>query len=132
MSFTYDVDQLSSSAMMRLRLELGDTDSDRALLQDEEIRQIIDEESNFHLRVIACCRLILAKIAKNPESYQVEGYSESNRNMVNHYKDLIHMHSARGGGTPWVGSIETSFKDDTADDTTLVKPLFKRGMHDYQ
>jgi len=132
MTFTYDSSQLSSSDLMRMRLELGDTDSDRALLQDEEINQILTEESSFHLQVVACCKLIIAKLIKEPESYKIEGYTETNKQVVERYKELMRFHSAKGGGTPWVGGIDVDYKDSAALDTNLTKPFFKRGMHDYK
>ena len=129
MTFSYDAAGLTV-ALNRIRLEIGDTDSDRPLLQDEEIEQILVEQSVFNLRVAACCHLICSIFAGKAERYRIEGFSETKAQIYNRYKEMAERYAARGGGAPWMGSIEDSFKDATEEDTSLVKPLFKRGMHD--
>ena len=42
MSFSYDETALDTE-LNRIRLEIGDTNSDRPLLDDEEIEQVISE-----------------------------------------------------------------------------------------
>jgi len=129
MTFSYDAASLST-ALYRIRLEIGDTDSDRPLLQDEEIEQILTEQSTFNLRVSACCHLICSIFAGKAEKYRIEDFSETRTEIYNRYKTMADRYSARGGGAPWMGSIEESFKTATEEDTSIVSPMFKRGMHD--
>ena len=129
MTFSYNAAELAT-ALNRIRLEIGDTDSDRPLLQDEEIEQILVEQSIFNLRVAACCHLICSIFAGKAEKYSIEDFSESRVEIYDRYKKMAEMYTARGGGAPWAGSIEDSFKTSTENDTSLIKPLFKRGMHD--
>ena len=129
MTFSYDVASLSAG-LNRIRLEIGDTDEDRPLLQDEEIEQIMIDESTFNMRVAGCCRLICSIFAGKAEKYRIEDFSETRVEIYNRYKTIAERYAARGGGAPWMGSIEESFKTTTEDDTSLVSPLFKRGMHD--
>ena len=128
MTFSYDVASLTT-ALYRIRLEIGDTDEDRPLLQDEEIEQILVEQSAFNLRVSACCHLICSIFAGKAERYEIEDFSETRKEIYNRYKVMAERYTARGGGAPWMGSVEESFKTTTEDDTSLVDPLFKRGMH---
>ena len=129
MTFSYNVANLSAD-LNRIRLEIGDTDEDRPLLQDEEIEQIMVDESAFNMRVAGCCRLICSIFAGKAEKYSIEDFSETRVEIYYRYKAMAERYTARGGGAPWMGSIEESFKTTTEDDTSLVSPLFKRGMHD--
>lgn len=129
MTFSYDASSLST-ALYRIRLEIGDTDTNRPLLQDEEIEQILTEQSTFNLRVAGCCHLICSIFAGKAEKYDIEEFSETRKEIYNRYEGMAERYAARGGGAPWMGSIEDSFKTTTEDDTSLVSPMFKRGMHD--
>lgn len=128
MTFSYDAAGLTT-ALNRIRLEIGDTDSDRPLLQDEEIERVIVEQGVFNLQVAVCCHLICSIFAGKAEKYNIEDFSETRKEIYNRYKEMATRYAARGGGAPWAGSIEGSFKTSTEDDTSLIKPLFKRGMH---
>jgi len=131
MTFTYDMSLLSTDSMTRIRLEIGDTDTNRVLLQDEEINQIIIEQSDFHMQVAECCRLILARIAKEPGKLKIENYFEDITKMGEYYSELAKRHSLlSGSAAPWAGSIDVDYKETMEDDTSKVKPLFKRGIHD--
>jgi hypothetical protein len=131
MTFTYNVSSLDS-ALNRIRLEIGDTDSTRPLLQDEEIEQIIDEISDFNQQVAKCCRLICSIFASEPSNIKIEGFAESYKDAFEHFEKLAEHYEKLGGsgGVPWAGSYDVDFKDATELDTTLVSPAFKRGMHD--
>lgn len=131
MTWTYDEHALDQN-LNRIRLEIGDTDTDRPLLKNEEIDLIISEVSNFNLRVAGCCRLICSLFAGKPERFRIEDFSESQKEIYDRYEKMAARYEARGGGggAPWTGSIEAAFKEATKLDTSLVKPLFKRGMHD--
>jgi len=129
MTFSYDVDELDT-ALNRIRLEIGDTDSNRPLLEDEEIEQVIEEFSTFNLRVAKCFRLICSLFASIPTSVRIEGFSENFAKAYEHFKDMAARYERFGGGGPWAGSIDVAFKEATELNTSLVSPSFKRGMHD--
>ncbi len=129
MTFSYNIANLTV-VLNRIRLEIGDIDEDRPLLQDEEIEQIMVDESTFNMRVAGCCRLICSIFAGKAEKYSIEDFSETRAEIYNRYKAMAERYAAKGGGAPWMGSIEESFKSTTEEDTSLVDPLFKRGMHD--
>lgn len=130
MSFTYDATALSDD-LNRIRLEIGDTDSDRPLLQDEEIEQIISEVSTFHKRVAACARLICSYFSGDPIRFRTEGYWEDDTKAYDRFLELAKLHESKGGGSPWAGSISEDWKETVELDDTLVDPKFKKGMFDY-
>jgi len=132
MTFTYDVALLSED-LNRIRLEIGDTDSNRPLLEDQEIEQIISETTTFNMQVAKCCRLICSIFASEPTSVRIEGFSESFKDAYAHFETLAlyYEHLGGGGGVPWMGSHDVAFKEATELDTSLVSPSFKRGLHDY-
>lgn len=128
---TWSYDEISlDQPLNRIRLEIGDTDTDRQLLKDEEITEVISEESAFNLRVAKCCRLICAIFAGKPERFRIEEFAESQKEIYNRYEAMAKKYEALGGGAPWAGAIEVAYKEVTKLDTSLVKPSFKRGMHD--
>jgi len=129
MAFTYDVEALDTE-LNRIRLEIGDTDSDRPLLDDEEIEQVISEYDSFNQKAGKCLRLICSLFASEPKSIRIEGFSENYADAYDHFKDLAARYERLGGGGPWAGSIDDAFKEATELDTSLVSPSFKRGMHD--
>ena len=130
MTWTYDETALSTT-LNRIRLEIGDTDSKRPLLKNEEITQIVSEESSFYMQVAACCRLICSLFAGKPERFRLEEYTESLRTIYDRYEKMAKRFSSLGGGAPWAASIDVAEKDATVLDTSLVAPLFKRGIHDH-
>ena len=129
MTFTYDPSGLSV-ALYRIRLEIGDVDSSRILLQDEEIEQVISEKSTFNKRVAMCCRLICALFSGEPERYKIGNFQESQEQIYVRYLAMAERYEARGGGSPWAGSISQDYKDSVTEDTDLVDARIKRGMHD--
>ena len=129
MTFSYDATALDE-ARNRIRLEIGDTNPDRVLLQDEEIDQIISEQSEFYLRVARCCRLICAHFAAEPSRYRAENFTDDLRDVFERYQKMAQLYEEKAAA-PWAGSYLDSFKDATEADTSLVTPLFKRGMHDF-
>ena len=125
MTWTYNEHALDE-ALNRIRLEIGDVDTNRQLLKDEEIELIISEESGFNLRVAKCCRLICSLFAGKPERFRIEEFTESRKEIYNRYEKMATRYEARGGGSPWAGSIDVGIKEATEADTSLVKPMFKR------
>lgn len=125
MAFSYDSSALSIT-LNRVRLEIGDTDSDRVLLDDDEITQILSEESIFGLQVSKCCLLIASLFANKPERFRIEDFSESQKEIYERYIAMSEKYAALAGGSPWIGSIEKDFKAATEEDTSLVMPMFKR------
>lgn len=129
MSFSYDLADLGTE-FNRLRLEIGDTDSDEFYLDDEEIMIIQSEKTSFYRRAAACCELICAKLAKEVK-FKIGHFSEDAHNIYEHYKELAAKFTSYGSvNYPWISSISVSEKEMYEDDTSLVQPNFKLGLHD--
>jgi len=125
MSFTYDPNNLSIE-LNRLRLELGDTDENDPLLLDEEIVKVQEEKSTFFLRVAECCRLICAKLSRKTK-VKISGFSEDPSLLYDRYKEMQNKFvQLTSVSYPWIGANQISEKAAIENDTSLVKPKFKR------
>jgi hypothetical protein len=82
MSWTYDPTQLQDSALMQVRLVLGDTAPDDPLMEDEEIQFYLDQTDNSVLKAaINCIDAALARISAIP-NYKLGPYQESTENRI--------------------------------------------------
>ncbi len=130
MSFSYDLADLATE-LNRLRLEIGDTDSDDYYLDDEEIQIIQSEKTSFYRRAAACCELVCAKVAKEVK-YKIGHFSEDANEVFDRYKALgAKFQAYTSVDYPWSSSISVSDKKTYEDDTSLVQPKIKKGQHDY-
>jgi len=130
MPFTYDGSNLDV-ILNRIRFELGDTDSNRPLLQDEEIAFIVATYSALHIRVAIAARLIVAKFSGEADRVRIENFEEVKSNFVERYTELARLHEAKGFAPPYSSAQVKSDKEVDETNTSLVQPAFKRGMHDY-
>lgn len=130
MAFSYDLNDLTLE-LNRLRLEIGDTDSNDYFLDDEEIAVVQAEKSSFYRRAAACCELICAKVARNVKT-KIGHFSENADEIYDHYQKLAaKFQSYASVSYPWSSAISISEKESFEDDTALVKPKIKLGIHDY-
>jgi hypothetical protein len=64
---TYDPSSLSTSALYRVRFYIGDTDTDAALLQDEEITWALSESGDdVNAALVLLARALLVKYGAQP------------------------------------------------------------------
>lgn len=130
MAFSYDVTALDID-LNRVRLETGDTDEDRILLQDEEIAYVLTQYTNFNRVVAKCCRLICMKLAAEPDKFVVEEFGETWQESYKRYEKLaVRFESLSGISRPWAGGIDVDEKIAAENDTTRVKPRVRKGMYD--
>lgn len=130
MTFSYDVTKLSDE-LNKIRLYIGDTDSSDPLLEDEEIELVQVDSTSFLKRVSVCCHLICSKLAKRVD-YRLSLLTEKASVLYDRYKVMAKRYEVMSSlSYPWAGSVLKSFKEATEDDTTLVKPKFKVGLHDH-
>ncbi len=128
MTFSYDETQLSVE-LNKIRLYVGDTDSADPLLQDEEIINVQADITGFKATVAACCRLICAQLARKVD-YKLSLLTEKASVLYERYKALAERYEVMSSVSyPWSGSIFKDDKEAVEDDTSLVKPTFKRGVH---
>lgn len=129
MSFTYDDDQLDTSSLYQVRLEIGDTDSSAPLLQDEEINRAIGQERNLWGAAARCCELVSRQLLRRADVRVGRGgtslvYSSA----ANQYQQMAVSLRKRANGTvaPWSGGRVLADKADLADDNSLVQPIFTK------
>jgi hypothetical protein len=98
MTFTWDPDTLSSSALQRVRLTIGDTLEADALLTDGEIEYRLSEyDDDVLLTSIKCVKDILAKLTRKTDRSNV-GMSNTRSQLTVHYRDLLKDLQEEAGG----------------------------------
>ena len=128
MSFSYDLADLSTE-LNRLRLEIGDVVEDDYFLDDEEIVQIQSEHTSFFRRAAKCCELVCSKVARDIK-FKIGHFSEDPDLIYDRYKALGKKFGTLASiSHPWMRSIYVADKEAVEDDTSFVKPVFKKGLH---
>jgi hypothetical protein len=129
MSFSYDLSDLATE-LNRLRLEIGYVDSNDYFLDDEEIAIVQSEKTSFYRRAAACCELVCAKVAREVKS-KIGHFSEDSNEIYVRYRALADKFYAYASTSyPWSSAISISEKETYEDDTSLVQPKIKLGIHD--
>ena len=130
MAFSYNETDLATE-LNKIRLYIGDVDSDEQLLQDEEIAYVQSDSSTFVRRCAACCRLICTKVARDVD-FKLSLLSEKASDVYERYKTLAERFEMSGSMSyPWAGSVDVSLKEANEDDDALVKPKFRKGHMNY-
>jgi hypothetical protein len=127
MTWTYSNTSLSSE-LSRVRLLIGDTNTQEQLLTDEEINYFRGAYGDVNLAAAHCCIAIIAKLARDTTRSAL-GMSDSRNEIIRTYEDtrdrLLAMHSGLAEMTSTGDSV--SAKETLTDDTDRVQPLFDRG-----
>lgn len=125
MSWTYDVTQLSTSQLMQIRFEIGDTDSADPLMQDEEINYAIGAESSVASAAAKCCEGIARKFARLADTTLGPSKVAASQRF-DHYqalakqlrKDTTAMNAPTGGGM-YVTDLP---------DPNIIPPIFDKDL----
>ena len=89
------------SDLDRVRLKIGDTDTENALLVDEEIEAFIDAwPNNIEMAAADSADAIAAKFSRG-FNFSTDGQSFNRRERVEHYTDLAKRLRSRGGVFVW-------------------------------
>lgn len=142
MTWTYNAASLSSSTRYQVRLLIGDNDSTRQQLQDEEIDWVLVEQDVVTYAAAACCDLLASKYAflVNTENSELRVSAAARHK---HYQELAERLRRSGGTLPggdgtgvalataYVGGAIKSEKQTLEADTDLVPPAFARGQDDH-
>tara|TARA_R100000808_G_scaffold14529_1_gene34235 strand:- start:7528 stop:7959 length:432 start_codon:yes stop_codon:yes gene_type:complete len=129
MSFAYSTSLTTTKDKVRFRI--GDTDSNRPLLSDEEINAVIASKPSVLPASIECVEAILAKIARDVDR-NAAGITSSRSQAYNHYLELRNK-LAREMLTEsemFVGGLSKAAKQSFEDDSDFVQPSFKIGQFD--
>jgi len=111
---------------------IGDTDSTKPILSDEQINFFLGETANIYLAAAnAIEQGILPAIARDVDR-QGTGFSATRSQKTTHYRDLAAMLRAKSGSVayPVWGGTSVSDRSDYDDDTDWVQPSFATGMND--
>jgi hypothetical protein len=100
MAFTYTAG--STADRDRIRLEIGDTDSDRALFEDSELDDFLAQEDNSVMGASArACEVLAVKFARD-YSFSADGGSFQKNQVTMMYQKLARRLRNRARGTTTV------------------------------
>ena len=124
MTWTYSSTSLSTD-LAKVRLKIGDTNTNNQLLSDEEIQVSLDEYSDTKLASIGCIRAILAKLARDIDRSNL-GMSAQRSQQIQHYKDLLAELSSESGlyAEPFFGGGSLDEKDSLESDSDYTGNVF--------
>lgn len=129
MTFSYSTSLATNKDKVRFRI--GDTDSNRELLSDEEIDAVLTAKPSVLPASMECVEAILAKIARDIDR-NAAGISSSRSQAFTHYKDLL-IKLGREMLTEsemFVGGLSKSAKRGFEADSDFVQPSFDIGQFD--
>lgn len=123
MTFTYDV----ATSLGRVRLEIGDTDSNAALFSDEEIEvYLTDNNDNVLATAADLCDALATRYALKADT-TIGSLSFKWANVSKSFADRAQVLRRRGlVSAPFAGGISQSAKDNHANDSDRVQPRFTR------
>ena len=120
----------------KVRIRIGDTNTNDQLLSDEEIAALLTAfSSDITLTVIGCIRNIIAKLARDYDRSNV-GMSAQRSQKVMHYKDLLAEYMGAGPegllakAEAFVGGLSKSDEEAFLDDDDYKPGAFKFGQDD--
>lgn len=135
MAWTYTPNGASTSDKDQVRFLIGDTNTDKQLLQDEEINYALDQSSdNIYKAAALSAESIAMKLATYvDERVDVFEVSQTSARANVYYKlaeELSEKAKKNVQLSPYAGGISKSDKETVADDTDRVEPFFKRDLMD--
>ena len=118
----------------KVRLKIGDTNTDDQLLSNETIDALLDEHSDdVMLSTISCIRAIIAKFSRNLSRGAI-GMSADLTVQVAHYQQLLAdlIRANRGNSDArYKGSFSYDRQETIEDDSDFKRPAFKSGQWDH-
>lgn len=127
MAFTFNASL--STTRDRLRLAIGDTDSNIPEFQDETLDVFLAEKS-FYQAMISCFDILIAKYSRYA-SEKVGPVSVDYSSIVGNYikmkkeaqKEIVY------SASPFAGGISLSDKATEQNDSDVVQPVFNKDLH---
>lgn len=132
MSWSYS-DSLSTNKD-KVRLRIGDTDTNDQLLSNETIDALLSEHGDdIVLSSISSIRAIIAKFSRTVDR-NAAGMSANRSIIVENYRQLLKelLAANRGNsGARYKGSFSKSRQETIEDDTDFILPFARSGQFDY-
>jgi hypothetical protein len=129
MTWTYSGNPAGSSND-QIRFLIGDTETTRQLVSDEEIAWALTQETTPRRAAAICCDAIVAKFAKDVDS-STGSISRSGSQLQDQYRKLGIELRGRALVIPRAGGQSAAGKATLDSDTDGVQPAFKLGQDDY-
>tara|TARA_R100001086_G_scaffold244873_1_gene175133 strand:+ start:330 stop:773 length:444 start_codon:yes stop_codon:yes gene_type:complete len=118
----------------KVRLKIGDTDTNDQILSNETIDALLTEHSSdIMLTTISCVRAIIAKYSRNMTRGAI-GLTADMTVFVTHYQELLSdlIKQNRGNsGVRFAGGFSDSRKETIESDDDFIRPFASVGMTDY-
>lgn len=134
MTWTYDLNALSV-ALNKVRLLVGDTDTNDQLIQDEEIAFFISENpSNVYYAAAETAEAIAAKYQSAISSKTADGKSISYEQITNYLSLAAKLRSKatrQRAGLPYAGGTSVADKQTVEADTDRDPTAIELGLHDH-
>ena len=134
MTWTYNSDV--STDRDKVRLLIGDKDTNDQLLSDEEIDFVITQQPNVYYSAAQCCETIAGKFGRDV-STTLEGMSIAKRQRFENYLNMANqlrtMAMRVAPSKPFAASIDKDDKEAYSyhENSNLVQPNFEIEMHDH-
>ena len=115
----------------KVRLKIGDTDTQDQLLSDETLDALLAVRNDVVLCAIDACRAILSKLARDIDR-SAAGMSGSRSQKTTHYKDVLAtlVKESSGETRMKVGGVSRSENETILDNSDFEKPSFTIGIND--
>ncbi len=132
MTFTYSSSSISTD-LAKVRLTIGDTDRDQALLSDEEINYYLARKASVTLAAIDCVKAILAKLARDVDRNNL-GMSATRSQKTQHYRDLLKDLQAESMtvGEVFVGGVSEAERESIEEDEDFEPGTISRDADRYE
>lgn len=141
MTWTYNAASLPLSDLYKVRFLIGDTDSARPQLQDEEIDWVLTEQAVVTYAAASCAEMLASKYAflVNTENSELRVSAAARHK---HYLELAERLRRSAGDLPggdgsgvllataYAGGVDRAAKETLDGDTSLVRPAFGIGQDD--
>jgi len=131
---TWSFSESLSTNLDKVRLKLGDVDTNDEILQNETINALLTEHNDdVNLATIACCRAIIAKYNRTIDR-NAAGMSANRSIIVENYRQLLAelLRANRGNaGARYKGSFSRDRQETIEDDSDFILPFARSGSFDY-
>ena len=131
-SYTLDFGATAAGRRNQVRLRLGDTDTNRQLLQDEEIDHFLDVAGDaVRAATRASAVAVLARFSTRPDSQRVgeisTGWADLRARMLALIAEIDRDEAM--GAAPFAGGTSVADIDDRDADTDRPQPVFHEDSH---
>jgi hypothetical protein len=127
MTWTYNSASIGTD-LAKVRLMIGDTNTDDQQLTDEEIQFFIDTEQTIFMAAYRCALALVAEYARLVDKEMGDLKLLAAQRHRHYLRLAAQLKQKHIPGIPSAGGIYQTEKDTLTDNTNWVQPFFKRGM----